>query len=269
MHLFKTLTLLLCGSLVATASFAQTEGDDADSTATDNGKHHHKMGMTMSNRDNTPTPTRRWYLGNSFDGAIFSTAVFEKPGVDRKVLPTIRFSLINFGYHFNYDFDEHFGIFTGLGIKNLGFIEKEGDSTIKRRVYTLGIPLGFKLGNLQKRHYGFIGGGIDMPFNYREKGFVKRNDKDKFSEWFSDRTPEFMPYIFFGFAYGGGSTLKLQYYPGNFFNQEYEENNDGVITHPYRGYSANILCLTFGIDIHYNKHEHKQKEEEEPAPAEL
>jgi hypothetical protein len=268
MRLFKTLTLLLYGTLLATASFAQTEGDDEDTAATDD-KSKHKMHMSMSSGDKTPTPTRRWYLGNSFDGAIFSTAVFEKPGRDRTMLGSIRFSLINFGYHFNYDFDEHFGLFTGLGIKNLGFIEKDGDSTIKRRVYTLGIPLGFKLGNLQKRHYGFIGGGIDAPFNYREKGFVNRRDKEKFSEWFSDRTPEFMPYLFAGFAYGSGSTFKVQYYPGNFFNPEFEEEVNGMKSRPYQGYSAHILCVTLGLDLHYNMHNKKKTEETTEAPAEL
>jgi hypothetical protein len=260
MHLLKTLTLLLCGSLLATASFAQTEDNEEGGTDTVEVSKSHKQ---------TPPPMRRWYLSNSFDGAMFSSAIFEKPGNNQTLLGSIRFSLINFGYNFNYDFDEHFGFFTGLGIKNLGFIEKVEDSTIKRRVYTLGIPIGFKLGNLQKRHYGFVGGGIDAPFNYREKGFVKRNDKQKFSEWFSDRTPEFMPYLFAGFSYGSGSTFKLQYYPGNFFNQEYEEVHNGVYSHPYRGYSAHIICVSFGLDLHYKPHESKKKENTDEAPSEM
>ncbi len=283
MHSFKTLTFLLCGALFATASLAQTEGNETDSATTDGGKHKKSMNFSMGGDESKmPSPTRRWYLGNSFDGAIFSSAIFQKPGEGQKLLPTVRFSLINIGYHFNYDFDEHFGIFTGLGIKNLGFIEKtdrigasnkdDDDSTIKRRVYTLGIPLGFKVGNLQKRHYFFFGGGVDMPFNYRQKGFVKRNDKAKFSDWMSDRTPRFMPFLFAGISYKAGSTVKLQYYPGNFFNTEYEENNGGVITHPYRGYSAHLLCLTFGLDMHYKSHSMGKKEKSDddaPAPAEM
>ena len=267
MHSFKTLTLLLCTALLATASFAQTEDDDTDTPATDSAQcchGRHSMNFSMGSGENTPA--RHWYLSNSFDGAIFSSAVFEKPGDNQHLLPTVRFSMINFGYDFNYDFDAHFGFFTGLGIKNLGFIEKVADSTIKRRVYTIGIPIGFKLGNLAKRHYIFGGGGIDAPFNYREKGFVRRNDKAKFSEWFSDRTPDFMPYLFAGFSCGGGTTFKLQYYPGNFFNTEYNETSDGVITYPYRGYSAHIVCITLGLDMHYSKDKmkhraHKQAED--------
>jgi hypothetical protein len=253
MHFPKTLTVLLCSTLLATASFAQSgSGDSTDNE--DSEQVEIAVGTTDGSA--TPPPTRRWYLSNSFDGAILSTAIFEKPG-QRRELTTPRFSLIGFGYHFNYDFDEHFGIFTGLGIKNIGFIEKIGDSTIKRRVYTLGAPLGFKLGNLAKRHYGFVGGGFDMPFNYREKGFVKRDDKEKFSEWFSDRTPEFMPFVFAGAAFGSGTTLKLQYYPGNFFNQEYKEESNGDVRYPYRGYTAHLLYITIGLDLHYKKHQAK------------
>src|ERR1043165_2210899 len=120
MRLFKTLALLLCTTLLTTASFAQTERDDADSSSTDEGGKS-KMEMSMSSGENTPPPMHRWYSGNTFDCAIFSTSIFQKPGPDRYLSSSIRFSLINIGFQFNYDFDEHFGVFTGLGIKNLGF----------------------------------------------------------------------------------------------------------------------------------------------------
>ena len=222
------------------------------------------MHMGMSGGEKTPSPVRHWYLGNSFDGAIFSTAVFERPGM-RRELTTLRFSMINMGYHFNYDFDEHFGMFSGLGIKNIGFIEKRGDTTIKRRLYTIGVPLGFKLGNLQKRHYGFIGGGVDFPVNYREKRFVDRKDKVKFNEFWSKRTEEYMPYIFAGLSYGGGSTIKIQYYPGNFFRTDFEEIDFDKLSQPYHGYTAHLLYITLGIDLHYKSHEKKAAETEAPA----
>lgn len=267
MRITKTLILLLYSSLISFAALAQSE--DADTAATeDDHKGGGSIGITMGDGREGEAPTGHWYLSNSFDGAIFSTAVFEKPG-HRRGLSMLRFSLLNIGYNFNYDFDDRFGIFTGIGIKNIGFIEKNGDSTIKRRVYTIGAPLGFKLGNLRKKNYGFIGGGVDFPLNYREKGFVKRGDKQKFNEWFSDRVPDYMPYLFVGFAYNGGSTLKVQYYPSNFMNTEYTEVHDGIYTKPYNGYRVNLLYITLGIDIHYKRHEHHKKEEADPAPAEM
>ena len=217
--------------------------------------------------DEAPGAIRHWYLGNAFDGAIFSTAVMERPGSDRE-LTTVRFSMLNIGNNFNYDFDEHFGIYTGVGIKNIGFIEKNGDSTTKRRVYTVGVPLGFKLGNLQKNQYGFIGGGVDFPINYREKRFVERKDKYKFNEFFSDRTDDFMPYLFAGFSCKPGIVLKAQYYPGNFFNTGFEEDKDGMRVQPYRGYRVNLLYISLGFDIHHKSY-NKKKEEAVEAPDEM
>ena len=270
MHFNKILTFLLCAFLLSSTSLlAQTDDDDDDndSDTTEASSRHHgpggsfSMGGTLSD-----APTGRWYTSNSFDIAIFSTSLMERPGSDRD-LTTLRFSMLNFGSHFNYDFDEHFGVFTGLGIKNIGFIEKNGDSTTKRRVYTVGVPLGFKLGNLRKGNYGFIGGGVDFPFNYREKRFTKRNDKYKFNEFWSDRTDDYMPYVFVGLTFGGGTTLKFQYYPSNFFNTEFTEDNNGRTVQPYRGYRVNLLYVALSFDMHYKKHSMKPKEV--VAPAEM
>jgi hypothetical protein len=262
MHLTKILSLLLCSAFLASGTvLAQTDDDDDDD---DSARHnHHEMMMGSMNGS---TPVRCWYLGGSFDGAIFSTSVMERPGHDRE-LTTIRFSMLNTGVHFNYDYDEHFGLFTGLGIKNIGFIEKNGDSTTKRRVYTIGVPLGFKLGNLKKSRYGFIGGGVDFPINYREKRFVERKDKYKFNEFFSDRTQNVMPYMFAGFSPGSGLVLKAQYYPGNFFDTNFEEDNNGDRVRPYQGYRVNMLYITLGLDLHYKTYE--KKTNDAVAPEEM
>jgi len=205
-----------------------------------------------------PTPYNRLYWGSSMDGAIFSTALVQHTGRAEK-LTTLRFSyIVNFGFNLNYDFNRHIGLMTGAGIKNIGFIEKFADSTVKRRVYALGVPLGVKIGNLHKRNFVFLGGGVDAPVNYREKGFIKRGDKEKFNEWFSERTPAFMPYVFAGVSASPGVTLKLQYYPGNFMNRDYTMPDPGgndMLIRPYSSYErSNLLMLSIGVDLHYNKH---------------
>ena len=207
--------------------------------------------------DMEPVKQRHTYFSNALDAGIFSSAILEKPGVNRE-LSYLRFTFgMNLGFHFNYDFDEHFGIYTGLGIKNIGFTDKISDSTIKRRVYTIGVPLGFKIGNLGGRQFIFLGGGIDVPFNYREKGWVNRKNKTKFSEWFSDRTPDVMPYLFAGASFKPGITFKVQFYPSNFLNTSFEEDADptGYRAKPYRGYDARLLLLSIGFDIHYRRSE--------------
>jgi hypothetical protein len=205
--------------------------------------------------DIKPRPAKKFYSSNSLDACIFSTSTLQKPGVSK--LSTLRFSyILNFGFNFNYDFNKHFGVFTGIGIKNIGFIDKIADSTIKRRVYTIGVPVGIKFGNLKKRTYGFIGGGVDLPFNYREKGFIKRGKKDKFNEWFSDRTELIMPYVFAGISLDPGIAFKIQYYPTNFMNTDYTETSSGVlpvVTRPYAGYNVNLILLSVGFDIRYTK----------------
>ncbi len=218
---------------------------------------------------------KKFYFSNSFDGAIITTA-FDKGlfplnnGVPTTV-GTPRFTyFLNTGFNVNYDFNQHLGLFTGLGIKNIGFIEKITplDSTIKRRVYAVGLPLGIRVGNIKKKNYAFVGGGVDLPFNYREKGYVRRGKKDKFNEWFSDRTPSYMPYGFVGVSFKPGMYVKVQYYPGNFMNAGFTETISAggvsVVNAPYAKYDIELLMISIGLDIRYsNKLKIKKKESTE------
>lgn len=201
-------------------------------------------------------PAPRGYWGSGLDGAIFSTSFYKDAATPDAKLTTLRFTyVVNFGMNYNYDFTEHVGAFIGVGIKNIGLINKYGDSTVKRRVYTIGVPVGVKFGNLRNRNFGFLGAGFDVPFNYREKGFVSRKNKTKFSEWFSDRTPQFMPYVFAGLSLDPGVTLKFQFYPNNFFNQDFTTKNEisGLDYKPYKDMEAQLFLVSLGFDIHYKK----------------
>lgn len=210
-----------------------------------------------------PAPPARFYWSTGVDAFIFSSSHISKPS-GNDGLSTLRFSyILNVGFHYNYDFSRHVGLFTGIGIKNIGFIDKVGDSTIKRRVYTIGAPLGIKFGNLPGRTYGFVGGGIDVPFNYREKGFRKRGDKEKFNEWFSDRTPRVLPYVFVGFtAIPSLVSVKFQYYPGNFMNEDFVQDrmpNKGQKI--YHDYKVNLFYVSLGLDIKYGGRKRAQDDE--------
>lgn len=245
---FLVMTIMLA-TVLPVASFAHQPGDDEIVFA-----------------------PKKLYLSNSFDGALITTAF------DNGLLPlnaglpttlgTPRFTwVLNTGFDVNYDFNSTIGIFTGLGLKNIGFIEKIKplDSTIKRRVFALGLPIGIKIGNLKKKTYAFFGGGVDVPINYREKGFVKRGDKDKFNEWFSDRTAAYMPYGFVGVSTKPGIYLKVQYYPTNFMNPDYvETTTTPLVVKPYSLYDVSILMFSIGLDIRYsNKMKIKHKEHHE------
>ena len=204
-----------------------------------------------------PNPTNKIYFSTGFDSYLLSTASMEKAGQDAK-LTTPRFTaFFNFGINANFDFNKRIGLFWGLNIKNIGFIEQYDklDSTVIRRSYTFGIPLGLKIGNIRYGNYVLVGGGVDFPFNYREKGFVNRNDKTKFNEWFSSRTPAVSPYVFLGAHLRPGFVFKLQYYPANFLNPDFTTTVNGLDVQPYKGYKVNLLLLTFGFDFPYRPKE--------------
>jgi hypothetical protein len=191
------------------------------------------------------------YWGNTVE-MTFSSADMSRPSGDD--FATLRVSnVMNIGVTLNHDFGKALGIYTGVGVRNIGFIEKAAlvDSTVKRRVYCAEIPVGIKIGSLYKRRYLVLGGGGDFAFNYKEKGFVKRGHKEKFNEWLSDRTPLFMPFAFVGFSFNPGLVLKLQYYPQNFLNTDYTDAKTS--TKPYAGYNVNLLMLNLGVDIHHHK----------------
>jgi hypothetical protein len=199
-------------------------------------------------------PIQKFYLGTAFDGGIFSSATIkeDEAGVMTNKLGIIRFSyVLNFGVTFNYNYNRHLGAYAGIDVKNIGFIEKNADAaTVKRRTYNLGVPLGVKAGNMAaKRAYIFLGGGADLPFNYREKTFIIRDQKTKFSEWFSDRTPSIMPYVFAGAAVTQGFTIKVQYYPNNFFNPDFTTNG----SQPYASYDVHLILVSIGLTVPLSK----------------
>lgn len=208
------------------------------------------------NADDTTTArmielkTRKFYIGSALDGGIFSTTVNSSAIGSTS---TVRFTwFLNMGVTFNYDFSKHVGLYTGVDLKNIGFIEKINPVTIKRRTFNVGAPLGIKLGNLKTRKYLVLGGGIDFPINYREKTFITRNNKTKFNEWFSDRTPQTMPYVFVG-GVRKGFSLKVQYYPTNYMNPDFTTTVGGVVTKPYAGYEVHPLLISLGMTMPYSK----------------
>ncbi len=194
-------------------------------------------------------PRNVLYVSSGLDGYLLSSALLSTLNGDPN-LTTPRFTAFaHLGTSVHYDFGNNFGLYSGASIKNIGFIEKYNnpDSTVKRRVYTFGIPFGLKFGNFDKGFYVMAGGGIDFPFNYKEKGFTKRGNKTKFNEWFSQRTPAAMPYVFVGARFKPGAVAKITYYPTNFLNTSFREG----VSYPYAWYNVNILMLSLGFDIKY------------------
>jgi hypothetical protein len=169
----------------------------------------------------------------------------------------MRFSpVVNIQNWVNIDKSDNFGFFSGLSVRNVGFIYEPPDQPgIKKkyRTYNLGIPIGIKVGNLSDK-FLFAGYELEIPVNFKEKTF-ENEDKTKNSVWFSDQVTTFNHSLMVGAQLPYGATLKFKYYLSNFFNKDYTMS-DG--TKPYEGSDYNIFyfSLSFGLlknaDFYYN-----------------
>ena len=180
---------------------------------------------------------------------IFSFADVNTPGVEDGSI--IRFSpVFNSQTWLSIDKSDHFGMFTGIAIRNVGFIHDESPTTRKKyRTYNLGIPVGIKVGNLDKGFF-FAGYELELPFHYKEKTFVDEKKTDKIDVWFSERVNILNHSVMAGVQLPYGATLKFKYYLTNFFNQDFlaSDGNGGTVK-PYANYEANIFyfSLSFGL----------------------
>ena len=82
---------------------------------------------------------------------IFSGSTWDGDGA-------VRFSpVINMQNLINFDKSESFGWFTGLNLRNVGFIYDESDAVRKKvRTYNLGVPVGVKVGKLDGKFIYFV-----------------------------------------------------------------------------------------------------------------
>lgn len=166
---------------------------------------------------------------------------------------TVRFSpFFNLQTIVHHDLTEKFGFITGFSIRNIGFIFDHPDSAnvyYKTRNYTVGLPIGIKFGNFEGR---FISAGyeIEFPFSYKEKKFVN-DEKAKFDEWFSSRTPPIYHTLFVGIGLVEGTQLKFKYYLTNWFNKGYTAA-DG--SKPYANFNANVFYISLSFQILKGRH---------------
>ena len=165
---------------------------------------------------------------------IFSGADVTYGGLD--VNSNIRFTLFfHTQHHINLDIGNNIGLFTGFGIRNIGFITEDlyqnmgfldidnthidynKNTKIKRRSYSMGFPIGLKLGSLSKHFFLFGGYEWEWMFHYKQKLFID-GEKFKFSEWTSDRVNPWVPSFFGGIQFPQGFRLKFKYYLDDFLN---------------------------------------------------
>ena len=182
---------------------------------------------------------------------IFSWADAKQSSLDVDIIT--RFSpVINIQSQVHLDKTDKFGFFTGLNLRNIGFIWDDPivpSTRYKARAYTVGIPVGFKVGNMTGV-YLFGGYELELPFNYKEKIFVNEDKEDKEVYWFSNRIPGLYQSLFVGIQTPYGTQLKFKYYMTNFFNKDYTANDgQGGTFKPYAGFDANVFYVSLSFQI--------------------
>lgn len=195
----------------------------------------------------------------------------------------LRFSMwYHVNIHLHYDFSKTVGAYTGFTMRNVGFTTKgqsndvyfDGEitkynaikgvyeypanseiTTVKRRAYTVGIPIALKIGNLKKNQFAFLGGEFEIPFHYKQKIWVDEK-KYKNTEWFSKQTNPFLLSAFVGYQFKTGMNVKLKWYLTDFLNQDYKDVASD--NKPYEGLQTQMFYISFGMNLYNPKRGIKQ-----------
>jgi hypothetical protein len=192
-----------------------------------------------------------WTTGGEM---IFSFADIKDQGEDASSI--LRWApVFNITSMINKDMGKKVGFFSGIAVRNVGYIY--GDYTDpstgyvhkkKFRSYNLAVPLGIKIGNLNK---AFVYGGyeVELPFAYKEKTFDGDTKTSKMTEWFTSRQEPFQHGFLVGIQFPYGVNLKFKYYMSEFHNQNYQ-NADG--SYPYAGLNTHIMYFSLSSYIFRN-----------------
>lgn len=189
---------------------------------------------------------------------IFSWASveYDDAGTTLEGNDVLRWSpLVNFYHYWHYDVNDNLGFMLGLGTHNIGFITDVPNEIVdasglgytgsvrkKFRNYTLGIPVGLKVG-LMKEMYLYGGYEIEFPYAYKEKTIEDGSKIHKYTKWFADQAPTMYNSFFVGVQFRGGTSLKFHYYMDDFFDQDYVKGLNTTAQNLYPS-KANMMYIS-------------------------
>lgn len=181
-----------------------------------------------------------------------SELIFSMGDVDAGVVettPVVRFSgFFHLQEEYHYDFSGSLGVFTGLGIRNVGMINKLNDSIkVKQRVYSLALPVAVKIGNMNGFHIS-AGGEAELFFHYKQKTFYD-DEKFKKDEWFSDKVNLFNPSVFLQINTRRGTYIKFKYYLMDFLVEDKQSVKIYSVPYPYAPESSKLFYISLGNKI--------------------
>ena len=183
---------------------------------------------------------------------VFSWANVRLNGVDANSV--LRFTpFFNYQNFVNFDQSESFGLYTGLGFRNVGFIYDIPGTNMRKKArnYYLGIPVGFKFGKLDKTYF-YGGYELELPFVYKEKTFVNEEKTDKYTVWFSSRSA-IQNTLMVGIQFPYGTNIKFKYYLNNFYKKSYTETDEnGNTVQPYAKFDASMFYISLNFKLFRN-----------------
>jgi hypothetical protein len=178
-------------------------------------------GQKQKQKNPNPDLIKTWYGMDAYE-FIFSKGEVKAGG--QTLDNIVRFTgFFNAQSQRHYNFSNHFGIFTGIGFHNVGLLNKYdtlgGKFEIKQRAYSIGVPLAFKLGAMEKGSYIALGAEAEYMFQYKRKVWYKGNDT-KTSEWFSNEVNQFNPSLFADIRFHNGTFFRFKYYLNDFLSNK-------------------------------------------------
>jgi hypothetical protein len=198
-----------------------------------------------------PAPeTSKKVYSKSVSELILSWGDVESAGLD--ISPIVRFTaFLHLGQQWHHDFSSKAGLYYGLSVRNVGIINDLNDSVrVKQRVYTAGIPLALKFGNMKGFHLA-VGAEAEFALNFKQKVFVN-DEKSKTNEWFSDRTEIFLPSAFAEIHTKQGGYIKFKYYLTDFLVADKQKLN--VPNLAFSPTKSQMMYVSFGYALDYKKY---------------
>jgi hypothetical protein len=208
---------------------------------------------------NLSAQAQKIYMSTSGE-IILSGADVNFNGSD--VNTNIRFTLFfHLQQQLNFDLSDNIGLYTGLGIRNVGLIMEDyyqnvgydvdqshpdynKNTKIKHRSYALGFPLALKLGTFEKGYFAYGGVEYEWMFHYKQKKFID-GAKSRFKEWTSDRVNPWIPSWFVGLQFPGGFNLKFKYYLDDFLNKDFVGQDFGQDVYYSQFETSGIWYISF------------------------
>jgi len=204
-------------------------------------------------------PVHKWY---SMKGAQLIFSKGEVMNNEAYIPNILRFTcFFHLQYQFHYDFGNSFGLYTGLSLINVGFINSIGlpdgtSATLKQRSYSFGIPFGIKIGNMPHGDYLAVGAEGECMFAYKQKILYNGSKTIENDNWFStDHVNLFNPSLFAELRFHNGTYIRFKYYLLNFLQYKTSDLTIGNYQIAYTPEKSTLYYVSVGY-LFKRKHKH-------------